>query len=145
MPNMEPQYSTSIQSYPGVHVKEVGVVIPVAEDKSRKMTEMLNPLTHMTHTIPSLAWTRSGVPKEYFAKKAHFGRTKGYFGGFVDDCLKGANQQDDVEGIFTWSNAMKNQKTPSGMSKPFHPAVGPMTKYMHEILRAGHKNPFTDH
>jgi len=43
-----------------------------------------------------------GPERAQFDGKVNFGRVKGYFGGFVDDVLKGANQQDDVEGAITW-------------------------------------------
>ena len=142
MPDNAPKYSTSIQSYPGVHVKEVGVVTPVARDKNRKMVRCFDPLTHETQYKATLAVGKEGPPREMFEKKVFFGRVKGYFGGFVDDVLKGANQQDDVEGAVTWSSSYKSQVTKSGMPKPFHPMTGPMSYYMDATLKAGHKNPF---
>lgn len=145
LPPTNPKYTTSIQSYPGVEKKEIGVVIPLKSDSNAKMIEIFDPIHHTTMERPSLSYKSTFPSKALFQKRAFFGRTKGYFGGFVDDVRKGNNQQDSVEGAVTWSSVRRTQTTPAGMPKPFHPCVGPMTYYMDATLRAGHQNPFKDH
>lgn len=142
LPPSIPKYTTSIQSYPGVERKEVGVVKTLDEDPNAKIIEIFDPIHHTTMERPSLSYGRQGPNRKLFEKKSFFGRTKGYFGGFVDDVRKGNNQQDSVEGAITWSSVRRTQVTRSGMPKPFHPCIGPMTYYMDATLRAGHKNPF---
>lgn len=141
LPNPAPKYTTSIQSYPGVHVKEVGVVIPVADDPKARSVVLLDPTTHMSTEKPTLSYNSCCPPqREVFKSKVFFGRTKGYFGGFVDDVL--ACKGQPAPGATTWASSLQSQVTPSGMPKPFHPQVGFMTQYIDDALRIEKRNPF---
>jgi len=107
--------------------------------------ECIDPLTHNYKYMTSLARNSNYRPqKDEYNHSVHFGRTKGYFGGFVDDVLKGVNQQDSVPGAVTWKSAMNAEfnRTASGMVKPFHPQIGPMAHYIDAALRLGEGNPF---
>jgi len=120
-PVQNSQFTTSIQSYVGVGGREVGVVIPIAQDDRARPVECIDPLTHNYKYMTSLARNSNYRPqKDEYNHSVHFGRTKGYFGGFVDDVLKGVNQQDSVPGAVTWKSAMNAEfnRTASGMVKP---------------------------
>eukprot|EP00656_Telonema_subtile_P028003 TRINITY_DN3023_c0_g1_i3.p1 TRINITY_DN3023_c0_g1~~TRINITY_DN3023_c0_g1_i3.p1 ORF type:complete len:139 (-),score=7.71 TRINITY_DN3023_c0_g1_i3:252-668(-) len=116
----------------------------VKDEPWARQPRLFDPLTHQARYRPcTMMNSNLAPPKAVYKSKVFFGRTKGFLAGHVDDVIRCADSTSEaVKGKVTWNSAMQNQRTRSGMPKPFHPQMQPCTAYIHEAVLNKTGNPF---